>query len=97
MPAYAAFAAMSYLCALPPTWRVSFAMENSYVEFLKLWTFQTVPQPLRDQLTRVCPETHTVISVLDTDFLVLPLPPDIKDDTKTIRMYRSPEKRHTSR
>lgn len=57
---------------LAPTWRVSLALENSYVEFLKLWTFQTIPQPLRDQLTRVCPETHTVISVLDTDFLVFP-------------------------
>ena len=44
---------------LPPTWRVSLALENSYVEFLKLWTFQTVPQPLRDQLTRVCPQTHS--------------------------------------
>lgn len=28
---------------------------------------------LTDQLMRVCPEAHTVISALDTDFLVFPV------------------------
>lgn len=46
--------------------------ESLYEEVLKLWTLQTISPPLRDQLTRVCPETYTAISVLDADFLVFP-------------------------
>lgn len=45
---------------LPRLWReCHLLVENSYVEFLKLWTFQTVPQPLRISSREFGSETHT--------------------------------------